>query len=697
VITLRPHIARTFLEPASVAIVGVSTSTGEAYKAGGRAVLEHLGVYGYGGTVTVVHPTATEVDGRPTVASLRELDHVPDVVVVAVPAKHVLGVLRDCAEIGAGQALVLTAGFADMGAEGHALEQELLAYAAEAGIALTGPNSTGLVTVSTGLAMSMTSVLTEGQPIIPGGLAIIAQSGAIGSTVVERARLAGVGISHIVSTGNQRDMDMPDYISYFAAKDEVHTVALYVESIRDGALFAEAAEQLRQAGKRLIAYLGGRTDAGELAAASHTGKVVGRGALELGLLRALGVTVVDDPDDLWVLGSAQVPPGRYPRDWGMVGYSGGMCVLATEQLAAAGVAFPELSAETYARVAAVSPQFAHANNPLDVGPGSMPKDFRRYLSAVAADPAVQALCVPLPMGARGWNQISVDDVLTVRQESGKPFVVLWYGGAALEPYVRQLREEGVLVADKPSDLGRLVRALLGPEQAHEASPSHEETSPPARGVTGGAAALQALEQAGVDVAGMRVVADVTTEVVAAAEVLGYPVVVKSADEGIAHRMELGLVSTGLADAGAVAEAVDRMRSAAEAAGLAPQQAWLVQRMVTGGAELVLTVRDADRLGTFASIGLGGVAVEVLRDIESVPLPCDEQTLRNALSRLRTAPLLFGYRGSDPVDVSWLHRTLQRMADVLRQEKLAEIEVNPALVTGSGGTVVDALLVRPPQS
>jgi acyl-CoA synthetase (NDP forming) len=689
--TLRPDVARAFLEPRSVAIVGVSTSTGQAYKAGGRAVLDHLGVYGYQGTVSVIHPTATEVDGRPAVPSLKDLDHVPDVVVVAVPAKHVLSVLEECSQVGARQALILTAGFADMGEAGHALEQELLAYAAKADISLTGPNSTGLVTVASGLAMSMTSVLTEGEPIVSGGLAIIAQSGAIGSTVVEKARLAGVGISHIVSTGNQRDMDMPDFISFFAQNDEVHTVALYVESIRDGALFAEAAEQMRKAGKRLVAYLGGRTDAGELAAASHTGKIVGRGQLELGLLRALGVAVVDDPDDLWVLGSAHLPAGDYPRNWGMVGYSGGMCVLATEQLSQAGVVFPPLSGVTLERVRAVSPQFSQANNPLDVGPGSMPKDFRSYLSAVAADPAVEALCVPLPMGARGWNQISVDDILTVREESQKPFVVLWYGGLALAPYIAQLRAAGVMVAEKPSDLGRQVRALLGPEQDVSPKPSR---STGVQVATGGAAALQLLSSRGVEVAGMRVCGDDEAEVVKACAEVGYPVVVKSGDERVSHRMELGLVCVGLDGEQAVIDALERMQTSAVAAGQERQDTWLVQKMVKGGVELVLTVRDADKLGLFGSIGLGGAAVEVLRDVESVPLPCDEATLRRALTRLRTAPLLFGFRGTEPLDLTWVHRTLHRLADVLREENLVEIEVNPAIVTARGGSVVDALLLHP---
>ncbi len=698
---LRPDVVDRFLDPHSVAIVGVSTGVTEAYKAGGRAVLDHLGTYGYAGRVTVIHPTAVEVDGRPALPSLTLLPDVPDVVVVAVPAHRVRGVLEECAAVGARQVLMLTAGFGDMGEEGERLEHSLLEYARERGINVVGPNSTGLITVRTGLALSMTSVLTGGEPIPAGGLAIIAQSGAIGSTVVERAKVAGVGVSHVVSTGNQRDMDVPDFLAYFAGAPDVHTVAAYLESIRDGELLARAVRELTRAGKRFIVYLGGRTSAGELAAASHTGKIVGRGQLELALLRALGATVVDDPDDLWVLGGADTgePRGRFPRRWGMVAYSGGMAVLATEQLAAAGVTFPALSEATFARVKERAPSFAAALNPLDVGPGSMPNDFRHYLAAVADDQAVEAVCVPLPMGARGWNQSSVDDILAVRESSRKPFVVLWYGGPALGPHIADLRAAGVLVVQTPSDLGRVVRALLGPEReptpsgtAMPSVPSGTATAGIAGGVVGGADALMLLASAGVDICPMRVCADATSSVLKAAEEIGYPVVLKSGDAAVAHRTELGLVAVGLGSAAAVTASLSEMRGRWAADG---PRTWIVQKMVSGGLELVLTVRDAGQLGVFGSFGLGGAAVEVLRDVESVPLPCDEPTLRRAASRLRTAELLEGFRGGEPASFAWLATTLNALGEVLRAHGLAEIEINPALVSARGGVVVDALLIASP--
>nr|WP_272937662.1 acetate--CoA ligase family protein [Mycolicibacterium moriokaense] len=293
------------------------------------------------------------------------------------------------------------------------------------------------------------------------------------------------------------------------------------------------------------------------------------------------------------------------------------------------------------------------------------------------------------MGARGWNAQSVADILAVGHDTGKPCIVLWYGGRAVDPYIKELRAAGVLVAQSPSDLGRLVRALLGPERVLEPDPA-PDGEPAGHAITvGGAQALHLLADYGLDVAPMTLCD--SSSAPRAAEELGYPVVVKSADEDITHRTELGLVAINLSNADQVGQAVARMAARREV----PDPTWLVQKMVTAGVELILTVRTADDLGVFGTVGIGGAAVEVHRDVEHVPLPCDPDTLHKALTRLRLAELLFGFRGSEPVDESWIGDTLNRMAALLTEQGLAEIEVNPAIVDKSGGTIVDALCVRTP--
>jgi acyl-CoA synthetase (NDP forming) len=298
------------------------------------------------------------------------------------------------------------------------------------------------------------------------------------------------------------------------------------------------------------------------------------------------------------------------------------------------------------------------------------------------------------MGARGWNPKSVEHILDVRSRTGKPFVVLWYGGDAVRPHVRALRQAGVLVADSPSALGRVVKALLGPERdlADDAHPP--ALTAPEGTVGGGARALALLGEAGLDIAPMRVAADADAAT-AAADEIGYPVVVKSADEDIAHRTELGLVAVRLRSGADVRDAVLRMLPGVGGAPGRAGHTWLVQRMVAGGVELVVSVRDAGRLGVFGGVGVGGAAVELLRDVEQVPLPCDRETLVRALRRLRLAELVFGFRGAKPIDVDWLLATLNRLGAIVCERNLAEIELNPVIVGEKGGHIVDALHVERP--
>lgn len=683
------HVAG-FLNPGSVAIVGASARGNGSYRAGGRAVLHHLLAYSYPGKILAVHPSATEIEGVPAYPSLADLPCVPECVVVAVPSERVRAVLEQCAAVGAPRALVITGGFGELGPDGALMERDIVDYARDHGIRLVGPNSTGLINVADRVAMSMTSVLTEGAELRPGGLAVVAQSGAVSSSIVERARAAGVGFAHIASIGNQVDLGADDFLTYFAEDPRVHAVSMYLESIRDRESISAGIARLRAAGKPVVALLGGRSARGEQAASSHTGKLLGRAQLELSLLESLGVHLVADPDDLWQLGAhfARRPVAERVERWGVFTYSGGMGVLAMDQLAEAGVPTPQFTAATQAHLREVLPGYVAPVNPLDIGSGAMPERFTALLQAVADDEGVDAVCVPLPMGAAGWHEPIVDGVLEVAESSGKPFVVCWYGGDGAREHLLRLRAAGIVTTETPTELGRLVAALTSPatgpvDTLGDAASRVDD----ARQVVGGAAALQTLADAGISVVPERV-CDSADDAVAAASSLGYPVVVKSAAEHVRHRLELGLVKTGLETPDAVAAAVTEIGTA-----LGQDAPVLVQRMVDEGHELVLAVRSAGTLGLFGGIGLGGSAVELLNDVRYFPLPCDEQAVRATLARLRGGDALLGFRGQESVDVGWLCRTMQAMSDCLSAAGFAEIEVNPAIVSSSGGYVVDALCLR----
>lgn len=681
---LSPSDVALLLEPGSIALVGVSAKEGGGYKVGGRAVLHHLLTYGFPGELYPVHPTAAEIEGVRAYPSLEALPATPDCVVLAVPSGAVLGLLEECGARGIRRALLITAGFAELGEAGAALEGQVLARARELGIRLVGPNSTGLVSVAGNVAMSQTSVLTSGDPITPGGLAIMAQSGAISSSVVERANQARAGISHIASIGNQSDLGAADFLAYFAADEHVRAVAMYLESIPDGPAMAEGLRACRAADKPVVALIGGRSVVGEKAASTHTGKMLGRVELELALLRSQGVIIVDDLDDLWRLGSLLAQGTRIDEvdAWAVCTFSGGMGVLTADQLTEAGARLATFTPATVERLRAGLPGYAIPINPLDIGPGPMPDGFRDLLLTVVDDEHVGGICVPLPMGGSGWHQGLVDGILAA-VERGKPVLVGWYGGAVAEHHIRVLREAGVMAVETPSDLGRLVGAVTATRATGAPGEDAPAPAPAPAPVLGGFEALRTVQRAGVAVAPMQWCEDAAAAV-AAAEELGYPVAVKSADERISHRIELDLVRIGLQGADEVRAAADDLVKRT-AAGL------IVQAMAGNGRELVLVVRDAGRLGTFAGLGLGGSAVEALGELAYVPLPCDVADLRAAVARLRGHELLLGHRGQEPVDLTWVAATLSRLGARLESDQLGEIEINPAFVGADGGIVVDALI------
>lgn len=676
-----------FLNPNSVAIVGVSARDHGEFRAGGRAVLDHLMGYGYRGQVWPVHRTADTIAGVPAYPDLGALPGVPDCVVVAVPAPEVAEVIRQCASAGARRALVLTGGFRELGPEGSALEAEVLSVAADTKVRLVGPNSTGLVNVGGNVALSMTSVLTAGAPLVAGSLAILTQSGAIGSSLVERARDAGIGVSHLVSIGNQSDLTAADFLAHFALDDSVRAVALYLESIPHGPALAHAVSMLHSAGKQAVALLGGRSAAGEVAAASHTGKIAGRGALETSLLRSLGLMVAEDLDDLWIIGSAlssHRPPRTVAR-WGVLTYSGGMGVLAVDQLMEAGAQLATLSASTIARMREHLPSYVSASNPLDMGPGAMPHGFADLLACMLDDDGVDGVCIPMPMGAAGWHQPIIDAVKQARPD--KSLLVGWYGGEAVRPYVNTLLSTGVIAVSSPTELGRLARALTEPGTGLRVPPGTRHDRPAV--TIGGHRALQLLGDAGLDVTRMQL-CEGEDAVRHAARQLQAPLVLKSAAEDIAHRAELGLVRAGLETPDEAADAYRAMAAGHRVGDTVPFRV-IAQEMVLQGRELVLVVRDAGALGWFGGVGLGGVAVEVFADLAFVPLPCTFEVFRSCLQRLRSWALWSGHRGAEPIDLGWVHSTLLRLADTGEANGWSEIEVNPAFVSGETGTIVDGLI------
>ncbi|MDO8208876.1 acetate--CoA ligase family protein [Conexibacter sp. CPCC 206217] len=685
--------AAALIRPRSVAIVGISGAAAGTFRPGGRAVFDHLRRFGYDGRLYPVNPRYDQIDGVQAFPALAELPEAPDCAVVAVPAAAVPQTIRDCGEAGVRNVLLLSSGFGELGPEGAALDAELRAAMAASGVRVLGPNTTGIANVADGCYLTMTSVLAAGGLLRSGPIALLLQSGALGSCVIDRARSAGVGAGCVVSLGNQVDLDAADFLAHFATDERIEAISLYAEGVPDGPRYRRAVEQVLDTGKRLFVLLGGASELGERAATSHTGRIAGRAALERALLRETGATLVDDPDDLWRTPTLHARhPARFATPTMGVGIftiSGGLAVLAADQLGHRdGFDLPEPSEATRQALTPWLPGYVGARNPLDLGPGTMPDGFQPALAAFAADAALDAVAVVLPVVATAWQPAVVDGVLAVAETLDKPLLVCWYAGDSAAASVERLRGAGVVVVESPRELASVLDSVHGPA---EAEPDAERAPEPASEATmSDWEVLSAIAHAGGEVAPMRL-ARTRAEVVEAAAELGFPVVVKALVPGVAHKSEHGLVAVAIADAAALEQRLDGLAAAAASAG-APDVAYLVQAMAGSGVEVVLSVRRDAALGTFVGVGLGGILIELLHDVRYAPHPLPDGAFERLLEELAGSALLRGYRGRPGADRAWIERTLDALVEAAEQLGAAELEVNPAIVGPHGGVIVDALAV-----
>lgn len=693
---------RCFLSPESIAIVGISGGDVGTFRPGGRAVFDHLRKFGFAGALMPVNPRYEAIDGVTCFPSITDLPTIPDCLVVAVPASSVVQVIRDAAARGIRRALLLTAGFSELGPDGAELQRSVDQLAHDAGIRLVGPNSTGIANIVDSIYLTMTSVMAAGGGLTAGSTALLLQSGALGSCVIDRARRNQVGVGYVVSLGNQADLDAADFLEYFAEDDRIEAVSLYAEGVRDGPRYRAAIENLIAGGKRLFVLPGGTTELGERAAVTHSGRLAGRAVLERALLSSSGATIIEDPDDLWRAPALytryahRVDRGRIRV--GVFTISGGLAVMTADRLSTSGefdLPFP--TADTGAALKAHLPDYLGANNPLDLGPGPMPHGFGPALEAFAADPQFDAVVVALPVVATAWQDTVVDAIVSLGRSSDRAVVVAWHAGDSCAAAIARLRASSVVVVESPTDLPDVLRAVkaVGWRGAEGASSSGDEassTAPSAAGNPNDFDTLRAIAAAGGDIAPMELVSEPTL-LTAAAERVGYPLVLKALIPGVAHKTEHGLVTANLRNATALEAAADRLLAAAARLG-ATRSDLLVQAMAAPGVEIILSVRRDSQLGDFVGVGLGGTLTELLGDVAYTPYPLTDGALDRLLDGLAGRPLIDGYRGRPGVDRTWIKKSLIAVIDAMHALGACEIEVNPALARADGGTMVDALASLP---
>jgi len=695
-------IAR-LVKPRSVAVIGASA---DPAKTSGRPV-SYLTRHGFGGAIYPVNPKVDTIGGIRCYPDIGSLPEVPDVGIVLLGAERAQHAVRELAARGTGAAIVLASGYTETGAEGARRQAELVEAAGS--MRLLGPNTIGLVNVTDGIPLSASGAL-EMAHFPAGSIGVVSQSGGILGALLSRAAARGIGLSKLVSTSNEADLDLADFIDYLADDEATRVIALYVESVRDPARFRAAALKAAAAGKPVVAFKIGRSEAGARAAVSHTGALAGADRMYDALFRQVGViraqTFADLIDIPAALAAGRVLRGRRVA---VLTSTGGAGTLVSDSLGVSGFETPPPDAATAAQLRALQngDHAALDRNPIDVTlAGLQPDLLRAAIRTLLDSPGYDAVAVIVGSSGLAMPDLMADAIRDCLPGSDKP--VLAYVSPHAPHVAAVLNQRGVPAFSAPESCAAALGAMLdaarlraAAEQALAAAPA--APAAPAAGIadlpSGSLDEAQAkalFARFGVPTVRETVVRD-DAQAQAAARALGERVVLKILSSEITHKSDVGGVAVGVAPQDVPARLAAMRAEVAGHTGREPER-FLVQEMV-GGVEMILGLHR-DALGTAVLLGMGGVAAELFQDTTLRLLPPGGALSREeaaAMAReLKTWPLLDGYRGRPKADVPALAEAIvafSRMAAALG-ERLVEAEINPVFVlpAGQGVRAADGVAV-----
>lgn len=692
------HRLQSFLRPQSVVLVGATERSNWS-----NAVVGNLRTCGYSGKLFLVNPRGGTAYGLPVHTSVREIHESVDLAYLMVPVAAMDDALADLAAAGITQAIVITSGFAEAGEEGVRQQETLRNKARAHGVALIGPNCLGFINQIDNIPMWSIALPS---PMIRGTLAIVSQSGATAALMSFFAAQQGIGFSHLVSTGNEVDVDMAQVVDYLVDDPDTLAIALFVETVRNPQRLAAAAERAHAAKKPIVVMKIGASEITAKSAQAHTGALVGDDRVFDAACKRLGLVRVHSIEDAIFTAETITKLGPIDRKLGFASMSGGFCEIAADRADAEGVPLATLSVDTVTRLKDILPGFGTPHNPLDTTGAVMldPTIMARSLDALADDPEIGVIAVtydvPICEGEdNSFRRGVVTQVLDTMSRSRLPSVLFSYTMRPVNDYARDLLgnsgSQSHYIACGAHHGMTALRGAFGwsehirrPRRAAIAvvrSKARPETEHDA---------LDYLASAGVPVI-PRTVAASARAAIDAAERCGYPVVLKIASADIPHKTEVGGVALSLRDAAAVQAAHAAMqRRVAAACPDARIDGVLVAPMREGGVELFVgTLRDP-QWGPVLAVGLGGVWVEVLKDTSLRLLPVTPADVEEMLGELRGSALLDGFRGSPAVD-------RQRIAEVVAAignaalalgPDLVSLEVNPLRINGSDCEALDALVV-----
>ncbi len=691
--------------PRSIALVGASE---RPQSVGGRTLDNLITHSSFEGRLHLVNPVRPEIHGRACVRSVSEIDGELDLALIAVKADNVVSVLQECADKRVKFAMVLTSGFSETGDEGRQAEAQMLAIARASGMRIYGPNCPGLNNINARLGMTFSPAYQFDQK--PGPIGLATQGGGMGRTIIQ-AMERGIGTGLWFSAGNEVDLEVSDFIHYMATADDIKVIVTTLEGVRNGPRFLEACQHAARNGKPVVAMKIGKSEYGVKAAQSHTAAISGSAEVNSAVFRELGVIEVDEVSELIdtaALLARGKPTGK--EKVAVFCYSGGTAALAADKVGTAGLKLAEFEEATLAKLRAQLPDYAAISNPVDTTAVVLTDAEIGYasLKAVVDDPEVGAVIYPIPFDYGEVTTTAAKSAARVQKETNKPVVMVWMSdklgqgyptlvnngmvpvrsvGSAVDAVRRYVEYgawkarhdagwiPGALSAVEGSGPGALPQGLKSIRE-HEAKAFLNTWNirvPRSRFVTDREAAARAFDEIGAASVAMKIVSPTIT-----------------------HKSDVGGVRLGIQSAQAAMEAHDHILAAVRQA--APTHALdgvLVEEMLTGPfVEVVIGVHRDPVFGHVCTVGLGGISIELFKDVSRRLLPLTPERARDMLEETRCVRLLKGFRGKPAMDLDALVDTLVAISDmVMRNPQIDEIEINPLAVMpqGAGVMALDAVL------
>ena len=698
------HLHR-FFSPKSVALVG---ATDDVAKFGGQ-VFQQLLKFGYRGKVYPINPNRQQIGGMQCYPSILALPESPDHVGIAVPPNGVLDTLKDCHAREVRYVTVLTSGFAETGAErGIAQQREIVEFCRAAGIRMMGPNCNGFVNFVDRFAIGSSTTGSLSAPRSLKNIAIVAQSGGLGQVnVMWRTVNAGLGVNYQVSCGNEADLDMMDFASFFLQQESTDVLLMAIEGIRRPEKFIEVAEFALSMGKPLVALKFGRSELGQKMAASHTGSLAGSDAIFDAVCRQFGIIRVDDCNQLYEMAIA-----LHNRRKPIVGYrigsvapSGGNVVQIADLGSTIGLSWPSFPDSIVKKLQGVYPTRTEFSNPVDtqnIGGTLMPA-----IEVLETDPGLDVVIVVFTM----INRASIDRAVALANRSPKTIVVLWTGRCTDEEFtISDLVQLGVPAFSETLPCLKAIHAAARYHEFRKAYQARNLLTHPNPGIVDLARqqiaasvhnaltereAKNILRLYGIPVT-VEKLATSAEEAAIFANEIGAPVALKIESPDIMHKTEAGGIRLGLSEADSIRDAYSSIIAASKSyAPKAKLNGVLVQKMAKPGVEIIVGIATDSVFGPVVLVGLGGIHVEIFRDVTYRVPPINRQEAQSMVHELRAFKILEGVRGKAPSDIgvlvdiivqtSWLAHD---MRDVIE-----EVDINPLLLWDKGACAADALIVK----